>query len=141
MAGKNAPDREICQPAIVIDPVVKEPLQVLPGGFLQQPLKILRSRVLSWTISSQRGRQLSIADKVAQHPEDIRCLGAVIDDVRGMNQVFAIGFSGSARLGQRQRATRSTERLERGMTAIYLLNPKAAQELRNTLIKPDARRA
>ena len=81
VAGKDSTDRKIGQPAITIHPVVKEPLQVLTCRLLQQPLEVLGRSVFLWAISGQRRGQLSIAHQVAQHPEDIGRLGAVVDDV------------------------------------------------------------
>ncbi len=108
--GKDLVDGEIGKAMVGVDPVGEEPAEVLPRrNGLQSSLKRWQ-RIAAGVAcvfsacgivgSRRRGAQRIIPDQIAQHPQDVRGLGAVVDGrggaARGAGRCPSPGLGGSS---------------------------------------------
>ena len=68
-------------------------------------------------VGAQSGGEGGVAGEIAQHPEDIGGLGAVVDGRDGLGERLAGAYAGAGGLGQCQRGAAGFERFERLLAA------------------------
>src|ERR1700753_1839983 len=97
-AGEEAFDGKIGQPAIGVDPIGEEPVQVGLGGLLERGFEICSGL---WGAAQSSGERVVACD-VAEHPEDIGRLGAVVGGRGGGAEWLAGTLTGAFRLDERE---------------------------------------
>ena len=80
-----------------------------------------------------------VAGQVAQHPQHIGGLGAVIDGRDGGGERLAGALAGTFRLGQGEGGARGFKRAQGLIAAALFLNPQSAHEAGHALIEPCGR--
>ena len=75
------------------------------------------ARHLGGRVGAQSGGESGVAGEIAQHPEDVSGLGAVIDGRDGLGERLAGAFAGAGGLGERERGAAGLERFERFLAA------------------------
>ncbi len=88
--------------------------------------------------ATRGGGKRGVADEIAEHPENIGCLGAVVSGGDGLGERLAGAFAGAWRLDQCQRGAARFERLESLLTATLFFNPQRSHEMSDAFIKPGA---
>ena len=111
--GEDLVDGEVGKAVVGVDPIGEEPGEILAGrGGFQGRLKRRSARrsfascfllVAARVRRAKSGAERIVADQVAQHPEDVGGLGAVVDGRGGAGEGLTCTFAGAGRLCKCQR--------------------------------------
>ena len=114
----------------------EETLECAAGGFLARGT----TGLVCGSVGAKGGGERGVAGQVAQHPQNIGGLGAVIDGRNGGGERLAGALAGTLGLGQCQGCARGLERSQSLIAAMLFFNPESAHEARHALVEPCRRR-
>ena len=90
-------------------------------------------------VGAQGGREGLLAGQIAEHPQNIGGLGAVVDGRDGLRQGLTGAFAGAGGLGQGQSCAAGLELAQGGGAPLLLFHPKSSHEGGHTLVEPGRR--
>src|ERR1039458_5020967 len=101
-------------------------LTAVRGGLLNKLFEVIRmgiraeaaSGIIRGRVVAERSGERGVAGKVAEHPENVGRLGAVIDGRDGLGERLAGTFAGTGGLGKRESRAAGFERFERLLAAL-----------------------
>ena len=96
------------------------------------------SGVFSGRVGAQSGGERGVAGEVAEHPEDVGSLGAVVDRRNGLGERLAGAFAGAGRLGEREGGAARFERFESFLAAGLLFDPEGSHKVGDAFAEPGA---
>ncbi len=122
--GKDAVDGEVGQSLVGVDPVGEEPGGVVVGGVLLQEFGQRAGLSRGCGIAgAERGGEGVVAGDVAEHPEDVGGLGAVVDGGDGLRERDAGAVAGAGGLDEGEGGAVGLKQAESLIAALLFFDP------------------
>ena len=85
---------------------------------------------------TKSGAERIVADQVAEHPQNVRGLGAVVDGRGGASEGLTCTFAGAGGFNERQRLAAGLKRAESLIAVVLMVVPERAHEVGRAFVEP-----